>query len=68
MVVVQSEHGFTLIEFLGREGELSVDEEVRGGWDTEGGVSLRRDNDVFDVYSQRTWAAPQVLICIANGN
>jgi hypothetical protein len=67
MLVVQSEHGFTLVEMLGQEGEVVVGDVVRGDWDAEGSEPLFRGRDRFDAYVQGTWGAPDVPVRMARG-
>ena len=67
MLVVQSEHGFTLVEMLGQEGDVVVGDVVRGNWDAEGGEPLFRGRDRFDAYFQGTWGVMDVPVRMARG-
>lgn len=67
MLVVQSEHGFTLVEMLGQEGKIVVNDVVRGDWDAVGSEPLFRGRDPFDAFFQGTWGVADVPVQMARG-
>lgn len=67
MLVVHSDHGFTLVEMFGQEGEVVVGDTVRGNWDAEGSETLFRGQDRFDAYFQGTWGVADVPVRLSRG-
>jgi hypothetical protein len=65
IVVVQHDAGFTVVELIGDEGELSVGDSVRGAWDQNGGETLFKDGLRLDGYFQGTWGSGPHAVQIA---
>ena len=65
MLVVQSAHGFTLVEMLGQEGKVVVGDVVRGNWDAVGSEPMFCGRNRFNAYFQGTWGAPDVPVQMA---
>lgn len=66
ILVVQSGYGFTVVEMLGREGDLQVQNAVRGNWSSDGGGVIQNEHgEKFSVYLQGSYAFAAPAIAMA---
>lgn len=69
MLVVSHDDGHTVVELLGREGQVERGDAVTGDWSANGREYLRRrgDPELYDAYFQGTWPTFEGAVRIARG-
>lgn len=65
MIVVQHDHGFTLAELLGGEGEIERGDQLRGDWMSLGGESLYKEGEVYDAVIQNIYGRADAAVLAA---
>lgn len=55
MFIIKHSDGYALVEILGSEDEIELNDIISGDWDAEGCEPLYKEGKKFEAYFQGSW-------------